>query len=396
MQRPSPSSFSAIVFLVFSSLVIAQEKNKPLAIIPFEMDGAHILVYGSVNGSEQIPFTFDTGGSTSLIDTEKAKDIGLEISGKTQGLGASGPIDFNYSLGNTLVIGDLVFEQSMFVTTSLAQLRDFGSKTYGVLGYQEISKYVIKIDYEKKKLTFYDKDQYSYDGKGMKIPIGLEMQIPSITCTLQLADGTNVTGSFLIDTGAALYGSMNTPSVIKYKAVESLAKSYEIEAAGASGNFKMTSGRIGSLSLGNETFDDLPFTFNSATSGALASSSYVGIIGNRIMRRYNIVLDYSRKKLILEPNVFHMEKYKVNASGILTTTNSEGRLVVKEIIKGSPADRAGIKTDDIITSVNKIKGVAKNRSKIRELFEEDGHKATIEWVRNGTKYSTEIILENII
>lgn len=396
MLLPRLSTHLTFLLAISCSFAQVSDGNKPLTVIPFEMDGAHILVYGSINGSEKIPFTFDTGGSSALVDTEVADKIGLKSSGTTQGLGASGPVEFTYSTGNTLTIGDLEFRQSLFVLTSLSRMREMGAKTYGVLGYQEISKYVVKIDYDKNQLLFYDQKTYQYNGTGMKIPIGLELQIPSVTAKVQLTNGTEISGRFLIDTGAALYGSMSTPAVVKNKAIESLEKSYEIEANGASGSFTMVSGRIDYLSLGNEKFEEVPFTFNTTTSGALSDPNYVGIIGNRIMKRFNIILDYSNRKMILEPNSFYNEEYKVNASGILTTRDDEGNLKVKSIVTGSPADGIGIKKDDIIIKVNNIKAITKNRSAIRELFEEDGKKVMIEWERNGQQYSAELTLKNVI
>lgn len=382
--------------LIISLAINAQGTDVPVATVPFEMDGAHILVYGSVNGTAKIPFTFDTGGSSSLVDTEIANEIGLKATGKTQGLGASGPVEFTYSTGNKLAIGSLEFDKEMFVFTSLSRLREMGSKTYGVLGYQEISKYVVKIDYDKEQLLFYDKKTFNYNGTGIKIPIGLELQIPSVSAQLQLADGTKVSGRFLIDTGAALYGSMSTPAVKESKAIESLAQSYEVEASGASGKFTMVTGRVDYLTLANELFEKVPFTFNTTSSGALADPNYVGIIGNKIMKRFNIILDYSNRQIILEPNSSYDEGYKVNASGILTSPDEQGILKIKSIVPNSPAEGIGLKKGDIISSVNGLKGNSKNRSAIREILEENGKTAIIEWTRGGKQYTSKLVLRNII
>ncbi|MEO1053657.1 MAG: aspartyl protease family protein [Bacteroidota bacterium] len=390
-----------IVLIVFAFNTVsctARQSDTPVLVdvVPFEMDGAHILVYANVNGSDPVPFTFDTGGGTSLIDTEKADEIGLKTTGTSQAQGAGGNAQFQVTRSNTIKMGNLTFEDCSFLTISLAHMRQLGAKTYGVLGYEQISKYVVKIDYEENKLYFYDKKRYKYDGDGKEIPIKLESRIPSVEAQIELEDGTTVSGRFLIDTGAAMYASMNTPSVVEYDAIGKLSKSFEVLASGATGEFKLINGRVNKLKLGESEFSRLPFMFNTINEGALADPDFVGIIGNRVMRRYNIILDYRNDRMILEPNRFYDDAFRVNASGLLILAEDDDRLVVSDVIADSPAAKLGIQKGDEIISVDDIQGTTQTRPAIRSRLEEAGRTVKIVWKRDGEIRQDSLLLENII
>jgi serine protease Do len=77
--------------------------------------------------------------------------------------------------------------------------------------------------------------------------------------------------------------------------------------------------------------------------------------------------------------------------GVLTEKNEKGA-IIKEIMKGTPAEKAGLKADDIITAIN---GVAINSAE--ELTQEVGKympdtKITISYLRNQQTENTTVIL----
>jgi serine protease Do len=77
--------------------------------------------------------------------------------------------------------------------------------------------------------------------------------------------------------------------------------------------------------------------------------------------------------------------------GVLTEKNEKGA-IIKEIMKGTPAEKAGLKADDIITAIN---GVAINSAE--ELTQEVGKympdtKITITYLRNQQTENTTAIL----
>jgi serine protease Do len=77
--------------------------------------------------------------------------------------------------------------------------------------------------------------------------------------------------------------------------------------------------------------------------------------------------------------------------GVATKASSEGALIV-DVNEGSPAEKAGLKEDDIITQVNKekIEGPSDLYKVIGQYKADD--KITIEYIREGKKNQKEIVL----
>jgi serine protease Do len=77
--------------------------------------------------------------------------------------------------------------------------------------------------------------------------------------------------------------------------------------------------------------------------------------------------------------------------GVATKASSEGALIV-DVNEGSPAEKAGLKEDDIITQVNKekIEGPSDLYKVIGQYKADD--KITIEFIREGKKNQKEIVL----
>lgn len=390
------NAFVIAVAVSLTSQLIEPRTAEPVAIVPFEMIGSHITVYASVNGSEAFPFTFDTGGATGLVDSEVAQRIGMKETSRVPGMGAGGVMQYSISSGNTIEMGGLTFRNNDLVMTNLSHMKQFGKQTAGVLGYHQIAGYVVKIDYDANELHFYNKRNYQYTGEGTIVPIGLELRIPSVDAEVELSDGTHIKGRFLLDTGAALYGSMNSPTVSKYDALKSLEKSYQVEAAGTTGTFKTTNGRVKAFTIAGHTFSNSPFMFSEANQGATADPNYIGLIGNNLAGRFNIILDYANERMILEPNAAYRATYRVNASGLSIRVNEEDQLEIHQVFKDSPADNLGMKKGDVLTAMNNKAYAGKDRGDVRAMLQESGKKVKLSWQRGSESMEGELTLKSII
>ena len=222
------------------------------------------------------------------------------------------------------------------------------------------------------------------------------MNIPSLDGEIILNNGTHIKGRFLVDTGAGLYGAINTPTVRASEAIDALkTNKYTTKAAGASKSFDITIGRVNKLSFSNFEFEKLPMTFNKVEQGALADPNYIGIIGNKIMKRFDIILDYDNRRMILEPNGLMNEEYRVNSSGFFTEPQGN-EVVIYRVRNNSPATKLGLQSGDVLLQVNSTKVTPKNRLYIRDLMEEHGKTFTLKWKRNGKEMKGKIQLKRLI
>jgi len=68
-------------------------------------------------------------------------------------------------------------------------------------------------------------------------------------------------------------------------------------------------GRANAVKLGSFTLKNVPVQLSLDTEGAGASEENDGLIGGEIFHRFKVTLDYSRKRMILEPNKSFNDPY---------------------------------------------------------------------------------------
>jgi predicted metalloprotease with PDZ domain len=75
-----------------------------------------------------------------------------------------------------------------------------------------------------------------------------------------------------------------------------------------------------------------------------------GLLGNELLRRFNMTINYGQREIHLLPNGHFNEMFDYTYTG-LGFYNIDGKIVVEDVIAGSPADKAGFKVGDEIYSM---------------------------------------------
>jgi len=94
-------------------------------------------------------------------------------------------------------------------------------------------------------------------------------------------------------------------------------------------------------------FDD---TFNITNYPYLS-----GIIGNDILRRFNLILNYAKREFYFTPNSKYFESFDYAYSGI-ELYYIDGNVVLGDVAVGSPAAMAGLKEGDVVIGINNLLG----------------------------------------
>ncbi len=76
-----------------------------------------------------------------------------------------------------------------------------------------------------------------------------------------------------------------------------------------------------------------------------------GLIGNDILRRFNMIINYPKREIHLLPNSHYREEFDYSYTG-MNMFYVDGRIMADDVIEGSPAYKAGLKKGDIIIAVN--------------------------------------------
>jgi len=156
--------------------------------------------------------------------------------------------------------------------------------------------------------------------------------------------------------------------------------------------------RTRTTSLGSFELENSVARFSRARRGDDASAKYDGLIGGEILRRFKVVFDYSRRRMILEHNAQFSEPYEEDMSGLDIAT--EGKdfsvVVVNEVEKNSPAAEAGIREEDVIAAIDGHSTKELTLSQIRKMFMQDEKEYLISLKRGQKEVQTRLKLRRLI
>lgn len=125
---------------------------------------------------------------------------------------------------------------------------------------------------------------------------------------------------------------------------------------GIGGPIKGYIGRIHSVELGDFKLNNLVTHFHAldSTLRMADKSKKDGILGNGIISKFNVYLDYVNSKVYLKPNKSYSLPVTSDRSGMLVISGGINldQFIVREVIAISPAAEADIRPGDIIQKVN--------------------------------------------
>ena len=133
--------FCYLLWLIFTAPTLSAAQE-PLEVVELRYAAPVLLVQVRVNGSQPLPFAFDTGSTTSLIDARVARRLGIETSERP---GAGGP---GLARARTLAVGKAEARDLELVIRDLSSLsQHVGELVAGILGFNWMEQFVFEITY---------------------------------------------------------------------------------------------------------------------------------------------------------------------------------------------------------------------------------------------------------
>ena len=179
---------------------------------------------------------------------------------------------------------------------------------------------------------------------------------------------------------------VNSPFVKAHRLNELVSNFRLGNSGGVGGMVRSQTGRVAGVRLGRFTFDRPLVTLSQANAGSAATAAYDGELGGELFRRFKMILDYSRRRIILEPNAHLNDPVETDMSGL--EFGGEGddfkRYVVNEVSEHSPAAEAGVKEEDVLTAVDGRPASSLTLEEVRALLRREGEERVLT-VRRGDK-----------
>lgn len=284
--------------------------------IPLDIDNNIILMRVSVNNSKPLKFIFDTGASFSVINSQRAAELGLKPQGQAKGNGTGGKIQGSFTKGVSLGVQGAEVSNQVIVSIPFPKNTDF--EFDGVIGYDFINQFVVEIDYQNKIMNLHNPRRFAYTGKGKIIPLLLKGRKTPLVSTKIILEGraAPIEARLEVDTGADNTFTINSPFVKKQGLLAAVSKTTQNKQNGAGGEQELLVGRVKAVQFGQVIINNPTVGLSLDTEGAGASEDNDGLVGGEIFRRFKVILDYSRKQMILEPNKSFNDPYNIETGAI--------------------------------------------------------------------------------
>lgn len=324
-----------------------------IARLPFEMSGNGIFLQLRVNGSEPLWFVLDTGAYASVINSATAQSLGLRSSSPGVAHGAGGRVESGMIDEVTFDIGPVKLADLTIGSLSLAPVENsVGRRMDGILGAEFFRRFVVEIDFLKKELSLYEPSEFDYRGNGEILPLRFFQNHPYVKAQLLLPGREAIEGEFVIDSGSNFPLILLPGFVERHEVRQSVPAAVSVFGRGIGGEIMMPLGRAHELQLGrfkiSQPVTALP------RDGIFGASNKAGNIGAAILRRFKVVFDYSRSRMILESNERFSDPYVYDMSGLQLLTEGPDFVLARihRVLPDSPATEAGLKPADEIVTVN--------------------------------------------
>jgi predicted aspartyl protease len=353
-----------------------EPSSRYISSMPFQLlTGGVILLRAKVNDiPDSLNFILDTGsGGISLDSTTVAElKIPLQPSDKTiRGVGGLRKVSFLNDA--VLKLPGVTTEHLNFHVNDYALLSNvYGIRIDGIIGYSFLSRYIVHLNYDKLIMSVYTIGDYKYPSGGHLLrPMFTALPIQQVA----FKDSRNLKQYFYLDTGAGL-NFLLSESYARDSAVLRKRRKplFVTQAEGLGGKTTMQLTTVKKVRIGPYRFNQVP-TFLFKDEYNVTNYPFVGgLVGNDLLRRFNVTLNYVRQEIHLVPNSHFRDLFDYAYSGI-SLYYVDGKIVVDDVVPGSPAEKAGLIKEDIILGVGS--DLSNNLQHYKTLLQETGKKINL-------------------
>lgn len=344
------------LLLVQGSTLQAQEEFVPppahhITNVPFKMltGGIIILKARLSNFPDTLTFILDTGSGGISLDSATAARLRLktELSDRTiRGIAGIHKVRFAYN--QELHLPGLSVDSLDFHINDYDILTSsYGIKIDGIIGYSFLSRYIVKVNYDSSRMEVYTQGTIKYPRGGFLLK-PLMTTIPVFSADIR--DDRRLNARFYFDTGAGMCLLLSQDFVADSPFIKTRRKWYTTQAEGLGGKTNMKQGVIRQVRVGPYKFRNVP-TYIFEDDYNVTSYPYLGgLIGNDLLRRFNLIINYARRDIYMTPNSHFRDQFDYSYTG-LGIYLIDGEIEVVDVMAGSPAEAAGFKSGDLIMAI---------------------------------------------
>ncbi|MBI2283922.1 MAG: aspartyl protease family protein [Bacteroidetes bacterium] len=378
------------ICLVFAMFCLAVSGNaqeefvlpeaKLLTRFPFtQLSGGIVIVRALIDHyKDSLNFVFDTGSGGISMDSTTVSEMKLPtVKSEKTIRGIAGIKNVDFTLNHTLILGTLETQRLDFHINDYELLTSvYGVRIDGIIGYSFLRRYIVRLDYDNMVIEVYTPGSFKYPRGGYLLKPNFS------TLPLQPAvieDERTIVSRFIFDTGAGLSFLLSKDFVDDSVVFRKKRKFYPTQAEGLGGKRQMMVSVVKEIKLGPYKFKRVPVHVFEDEYNVTSYPLLGGLIGNDILRRFNVILNYPEQTIHIKPNTHYNESFDYSYTG-LGIYLIDGEIRVIDVMPGSPGDKAGFLPDDVIFSVET--NASKNIQTYKNLFQNSIGKMKVVIFRN--------------
>jgi hypothetical protein len=347
----------------------AAEEASVLARFPVATDGDALLLPVTFKG-KTYHFLLDTGSNLNFFDPVlPLEGAGEENAAQTP----TGTVAVRTVAAPEATLGKFSLrtkEPALVADLSWAR-QGSDLDIHGGIGMSFLRRHVVRLDFDRGEVLFL---KSAGGDSGEAFPLAWDRGAPIVN--LELPGWGREW--FHVDTGdvGEQAGTLSTPLVdglVQTGLAEVIGTSVNTAAGGT---MIRRGSRLKSVRLGEST-----------TSNILFRESQISTLGLGFLSRFVVTIDFPNGTLYLKKGKQFDKPFTVNQSG-LDFTRKNGKTVVADLGKGSPAEAAGFKAGDVLVQVGAKKAAEASLLQLRSLLATEAKELRVT-VRRGAK---EIVL----
>lgn len=418
-----------------SKFVIQNRKGSDK--IHFKLINNLIIIPVEINGIS-LSFILDTGVNKTIIFNFLNITDSLQIKNTEtiflRGLGEGEAIKALKSTHNISAVGDAInLDQELYAVYSpnLDFAPRLGFPLHGIMGYDLFKDFVVEINYASQYIRLTNPDVYKYNSCSSCETLNMEFykNKPYIYANVKIKE-KEIPVKLLIDSGGSDALWLFEDENLGIQAGSVFFDDFL--GHGLTGSVYGKRSRIEEISINSFKLNKVNVSFPDSESLVYVKQhkDRNGSIAGDLLKRFNLIVDYSSKTMIFKKNKHFKDPFSYNKSGIELAQNrmrlsreknydylSQGdfmennttiilnpkyKLTLKpafsivELRKDSPADKAGLQLEDVLLTINNKSIDRYSLQEITHMFyDKEGERIKLEVERDGNVLVFVFYLEDV-
>lgn len=390
--------FTGIMLLAATSLKAQEEFIEPpsreITKVPFtQLTGGIVIMQAKLESfPDALNFILDTGSSGISLDSTTVDYLKLQPTPSDRTIrGIAGIRKVSFLYNRKLHFPGITIDSLNFHINDYSILTAvYGERIDGIIGYSVLNRYILKVDYDSMRISFCTKGTIRYPRGGYLLKPSINQLVSQ---PLRIRDEKTIYSRFLYDMGAGLCMLLSKDFAEDSNFLSKKKKRFIKEGEGLGGKIDMELMVMKEVKIGPYKFKNVP-TFIFDDENNVTSYPYMGgLIGNDILRRFNVILNYAKGDIFIIPNRHFNETFDYSYSGIeLYFIN--GLIVIGDVAKGSPGEAVGLKEGDEVIAINK--NFSQNLNQYKIALQVPGEKVKVVFRRDGKLMEVEFKVKSIL